>query len=67
MAKALFGYLSNPDPRVLTQLSTENRRLRRRVADLEAHLSRLSVETDALAAIGDGHALLALDESMQPV
>ena len=50
MAKALHGYMSNTDPRVVAQLTAENRRLRQRVADLEAHALRLQSENDSLAA-----------------
>ena len=41
MAKALHGYMSNTDPRVVAQLTAENRRLRQRVADLEATVRRI--------------------------
>ncbi len=67
MAKALLGYMSSPDPRVAFQLTAENRRLRQRVTDLEAHVLRLQAENDALAAAVDDSPLLSLDESMQPV
>jgi cell division protein FtsB len=67
MAKALLGYMStSTDPRVVAQLTAENRRLRQRVGDLEAHVRRLQAENDELAAAHE-HALLTLDESMQPV
>jgi cell division protein FtsB len=66
MAKALLGYMSTTDPRVVTQLTAENRRLRQRVADLEAHIMRLQAENDALAAAAHESPLLTLDESMQP-
>lgn len=46
MAKALIGYLPNSDPRHTRELAE----LRRRVADLEAQVSRLSAENDALVA-----------------
>ena len=65
MAKALLGYMGTPDPRVVAQLTVENRRLRQRVADLEAHVVRLEAEAETLAAAHDS-ALLALHESMQP-
>jgi cell division protein FtsB len=67
MAKALLGYMSNTDPRVVAQLTAETRRLRQRVSDLEAHVLRLQAQNDALAAALDARALLTLDESMQPV
>jgi cell division protein FtsB len=66
MAKALLGYRSTTDPRVVASLTAENRRLRERVADLEAHLLRLKSENDALAAAAQEASLLALDERMQP-
>lgn len=46
MAKALIGQLSAADPHQTRELA----RLRRRVADLEALVSRLSGENDALVA-----------------
>jgi cell division protein FtsB len=68
MAKALLGYMSaSTDPRVVAQLTAENRRLRQRVADLEAHVLRLQAENDTLAAAAHASSLLTLDESMQPV
>ena len=67
MAKALVGYMNTTDPRVVAHLASENRRLRQRVADLEAHALRLQAENDALAAAAVKSPLLAFDESMQPV
>lgn len=67
MAKALHGYLSNTDPRVVAQLAAENRRLRQRVGDLEEHVLRLQTRNDALAAEVSAASLRSLDESMQPV
>lgn len=67
MAKALLGHMSTADPRVHTRLVAENRRLRERVADLEAHLLRLHADNDALAAALADQPLLTLDDSsMQP-
>jgi len=66
MAKALLGYLSTTDPRVVASLTAENRRLRERVADLQAQVLRLQSENDALAAAAQDAPLLTLDESMQP-
>jgi len=66
MARALLGYMSSSDPRVLARLTSENRRLRQRVADLEAQMLRLQAENDLLATSQDSP-LLTLDESMQPV
>lgn len=51
MAKALLGYATGPDPRSAQRLSSENRSLRQRVADLEAVVLRLQQENDALAAM----------------
>lgn len=66
MAKALLGYMSSTDPRALAHLMAENRRLRRQVADLEAHVLRLAAENDSLAAAAAEAQLLNFDESMQP-
>ena len=66
MAKALLGYMSSTDPRVLTRITVENRQLRQRVADLEAQMLRLQAENDTLAAAVHESSLLTLDESMQP-
>jgi hypothetical protein len=66
MAKALVGYMNTTDPRVVAHLVSENRRLRQRVADLEAHALRLQTENDALAA-SVSEELLAVSEQMQPV
>ena len=66
MAKALLGYMNDTDPRVVAHLTAENRRLRERVGDLEAHVLRLQSQNDALAAALHESPLLTLDESMQP-
>ncbi len=67
MAKALLGHLNTVDPRVTAHLVAENRRLRTRVADLEAHVLRLQADNDALVAATSDQPLLTLDsESMQP-
>jgi hypothetical protein len=66
MAKALVGYMNGTDPRVVARLTGENRRLRERVADLEAHVMRLQAENDALAASVTTEDLLTV-EQMQPV
>ncbi|TAK70621.1 MAG: hypothetical protein EPO13_01725 [Actinomycetota bacterium] len=47
MAKALYGHLGGPDARLLSEVS----RLRARVGELEAELSRLRAATE-LPAIG---------------
>ena len=67
MAKALVGYMNATDPRVVSRLSSENRRLRERVADLEAVVLRLQAQNDALAARLDADELLTLPDQMQPV
>ncbi len=66
MAKALVGYMNGTDPRVVARLTGENRRLRERVADLEAQVMRLQAENDALAASVTTEDLLTV-EQMQPV
>jgi hypothetical protein len=53
MAKALYGHVGGPDPRVVSEM----RRLQQRVRDLEAELARLQDENDVLAA-EVGHELL---------
>lgn len=67
MAKALHGYMSNTDPRVVAQLTAENRRLRQRVSDLEAFTLRLQAENDDLTVAVHDAEIRSLDESMQPV
>jgi hypothetical protein len=51
MAKALLGYATGTDPRVIHRMALENRTLRQRVTDLEDMVSRLQAENDALAAV----------------
>jgi cell division protein FtsB len=64
MAKALLGYMSSStDPRVIAQLTAETRRLRQRVADLEAHVLRLQAENDSLAAAVHEEPLLTLEHA----
>jgi cell division protein FtsB len=64
MAKALLGYMSgSTDPRVIAQLTAETRRLRQRVADLEAHVLRLQAENDSLAAAVHDEPLLTLEHA----
>jgi hypothetical protein len=46
MAKALYGHVGGPDPRMLSEM----RRLQQRVHDLEAELARLQEVNDVLAA-----------------
>jgi hypothetical protein len=55
MAKALYGHIGGPDPRLLTELAT----LRRRVAELEAEMARLRAENDALVIVSED--LLTID------
>jgi hypothetical protein len=64
MAKALIGYMNSDlrDPR----LTAENSRLRRRVAELEAVVLRLSEENDRLVA-AQAAELLSRDSELQPV
>jgi hypothetical protein len=58
MAKALLGYMGGD-----TRLLEENRRLRRRLADLEAVVLRLQAENDALAArLHEGELLVVPDD-----
>jgi hypothetical protein len=45
MAKALFGHVGGPDPRMISEM----RRLQQRVRDLEAELNRLQEQNVALA------------------
>jgi len=51
MAKALLGYSTGTDPRVVHRMGLENRILRQRVTDLEELIDRLQRENDALAAV----------------
>ena len=68
MAKAILGSWSATDPRITARVNAENRRLKQRVADLEAHVMRLQADNDSLAAAVHESPLLTLDEeSMQPV
>ena len=46
MAKALYGHVGGPDPRMVSEV----RRLQQRVRDLEAELVRLQAQNDAIAA-----------------
>lgn len=64
MAKALLGHL-NSDARITTALAVENRRLRRRVVDLEALVLRLQADNDRLATAAREAELLV--EDLQPV
>lgn len=64
MAKALMGYLHS-DLRDTAILSSENRRLRTRVKDLEALVLRLQAENDRLAAAVREESSVVLDD-LQP-
>ena len=66
MAKAIFGYLNGPDPRAVANVAADNRRLRDRVTDLEALVSRLQAENDALAAAAMDSSLMSVPDQMQP-
>ena len=44
MAKAILGHVGGPDPRLLAEVA----RLRRRVNELQAEVSRLTAENQAL-------------------
>jgi len=46
MAKALYGHVGGPDPRMVSEV----RRLQQRVRDLEAERVRLQAQNDAMAA-----------------
>ncbi|GAA1898438.1 hypothetical protein GCM10009716_05350 [Streptomyces sodiiphilus] len=60
MAKALLGYVSGSDPRVLAEM----RRLQQRVQDLETQLVRVQAQNDALAAAArDDSMLKSIDVS----
>jgi hypothetical protein len=51
MAKALLGYSTGTDPRVVHRMALENRTLRQRVTDLQGLVEQLQRENDALAAV----------------
>ena len=57
MAKALFGHVGGPDPRLVSEM----RRLQQRVRDLESELVRLQEENDALALETHDEDLLVTD------
>ncbi|MDZ5663936.1 hypothetical protein HN031_00310 [Nocardioides sp. zg-1308] len=63
MAKALMGHIDN-DVRSTAVLAVQNRRLRRRVADLEALVLRLQADNDRLAAAAREQELTV--EDLQP-
>jgi len=57
MAKALFGHVGGPDPRMVSEM----RRLQQRVRDLEAELVRLQEENDALTVEATHEDMLVAD------
>ena len=57
MAKALFGHVGGPDPRMVSEM----RRLQQRVRDLEAELVRLQEQNDALAVEAGHEDMLVAD------
>lgn len=57
MGKALLGYMAGD-----SRLHSENQRLRRRIADLQAIVFRLQAENDALAAQPHPGELLTLPD-----
>ena len=63
MAKALLGYATGSDPRIAVRLSSENRLLRQRVADLEQVVLQLQQENDALASVATQ---VEADEVLEP-
>ena len=66
MAKALLGHV-NSDVRTTAVLTVENRRLRRRVEDLEALVLRLQADNDRLAAAErDAREAARVAEDLQP-
>ena len=64
MAKALMGHVTS-ELHSTTTLLVENRRLRRRVQDLESMVLRLQADNDRLAAAVRDDALAV--EDLQPV
>lgn len=64
MAKALLGHVHS-DVRTASTVTAENRRLRRRVEDLEALVLRLQADNDRLAAADRDSRVAA--EDLQPV
>ena len=58
MAKALFGHVGGPDPRMVSEM----RRLQQRIRDLEAELIRLQAQNDPLAAQTRDEAISRMQE-----
>jgi uncharacterized protein YlxW (UPF0749 family) len=61
MAKALYGHVGGPDPRMVSEV----RRLQQRVHDLESELNRLQAQNDAMAA-NVQEDLLRIDPDREP-
>lgn len=57
MAKALYGHVGGPDPRIVSEM----RRLQQRVRDLEDELVRLQARNDAMAETMRGTAVLTFE------
>ncbi len=53
MAKAIFGHIGGPDPRLLAEVA----RLRRRVVELQSEVDRLTEENQALVPDSIGGSL----------
>jgi hypothetical protein len=62
MAKAILGHVGGPDPRLLAEVA----RLRRRVAELEAEVLRLTEENQALLPDSIGDALAGDVITLEP-
>ena len=61
MAKAILGHVGGPDPRLMAEVA----RLRRRVGELEAEVTRLSAENQALLTQSlDGSLTGSLNETL---
>ncbi len=54
MAKAIFGHVGGPDPRLLAEVA----RLRRRVSELQSEVERLTAENQALLPETIGESLV---------
>ena len=59
MAKAIFGHLGGPDPRLVDEV----RRLRRRVVDLETEIGRLLAERELLSEVVLEHPMVTADSA----
>jgi hypothetical protein len=57
MAKAIYGHVGGPDPRMLAEM----RRMQRRIAELESEVLRVRAENDALCAALHRDELLTLE------